>query len=144
MAVIAGLAPLAIVACGGGGNHAAPSPSGEDLVIREITGLAELAVNAYASSGPGALHDYLTPEIAQRCSAEALARALDGQRTPGGFRRLEDVRIERHVVTASVVHGFNGEEQAVEWQFVSVSLTGSKDDVSWRIGNVPGLERCLH
>jgi len=140
--VFAGLAPLAIVACGGRGNDAAPSPSGEDLAIREITGLAGLAVNAYASSGPGALHDYLAPEIARRCSAEALARALDSRPNPGGFIRLEDVRIERHVVTASVIHGLDGEEQAVEWQFVSVSLTASKDDVSWRIGNVPGLERC--
>ncbi len=131
LVVAAGLAPLALLACGGDGS----SPP-DDETIGQIAGVAELATNAYASVGPEGLYEYLTPEVAQHCSKEALGEALKDQPVPDGFRRIARVKFEGENVRATVVQLFGRDDTEVEWTFVAVA------EKTWRITHVPGLERC--
>ncbi len=133
-----GLIPLTLIACSG---NDADTPG--DETIRQIAGVAELAANAYASAGPEGLYDYLLPEITERCSKEALVQALVDQPVPDGFRRLENVRLERHTVRATVVQLFGGEEKGVEWTFWTAPAPKTSPSV-WRIAYLPGLEECLN
>lgn len=130
MLAAATLAPAIVTACGSDGSDLP-----EDERVRQITGVAELATNAYAAAGPEGLYDYLASSVEADCSKEALARALEGEPVPDGFRRIDGVTFEGDTARANVVQLFSDEERAAEWTFVSV-------DSSWRITHIPGLERC--
>lgn len=127
----AALFPLSLVACGGGDSDV---PNDEQ--VRQITGVAELATNAYSAAGPEGLYDYLAKEVAEKCSTEAIARALEGQPIPEGFRGISDVRFDGSEATANVTQLFVDKERQVEWRFVL------EDDTNWRLTHVPGLEGC--
>jgi hypothetical protein len=128
-----GLLPAAVVAaCGGGGG----SDGSEDERVRQITGVAELATNAYAAAGAEGLYDYLAKEVAEKCSKEALAQTLEGQPVPEGFRGISDVMFDGSEATANVKQLFVDRERQVEWRFAL------EDDSNWRLIHVPGLEGC--
>jgi hypothetical protein len=127
----AALLPLSLVACGGGDSDVS-----EDERVRQITGVAELATNAYAAAGPEGLYDYLAQDIAEECSKEELAQALEGQPIPEGFRGASDVRFDGSEATANVTQLFVDRERQVEWRFML------EDDTNWRLTHVPGLEGC--
>ena len=109
----------------------------EDERIRQITGIAELATNAYAAVGPEGLYDYLAQDVAAECSAEELSRTLDGQPAPDGFRRMSEVQFDGSKARATLTQLFAEEERQVEWSFVL------EDDTNWRLTDVPGLEGCV-
>ena len=108
----------------------------EDERVRQITGIAELATNAYSAAGPEGLYDYLAQDVAAECSAEDLAQALDGQPVPDGFRRMSEVQFDGSKARATVTQLFVEDERQVEWGFVL------EDDTNWRLTEVPGLEGC--
>jgi hypothetical protein len=110
----------------------------EDERIRQITGVAELATNAYSAAGPVGLHDYLAKDLAEECSAEDLSQALDGQPVPEGFRGVSDVQFDGDKATATLTQLFVEEERDVVWSFVL------EDDTNWRLTDVPGLEGCAN
>jgi hypothetical protein len=132
--VSATVAPLAIgLACGGG------SDVPEDERARQVSGVAELAANAYAAAGADGLYDYLAPEIIANCSKQGLSAALAGQPVPEGFVRASSVNFDGDNARAKIVQrvqdGSETKEEEVEWTFVSV-------DDNWRLTHVPGLEGC--
>lgn len=131
LATAAAVLPVSLIACGGG-----DSDFSEDERVNQITGVAELATNAYSAAGPEGLYDYLAKGIAEKCSKEDLAQALEGQPIPEGFREVTDVRFDSSEATANVTHLFVDKERQVEWRFV---LEG---DSNWRLTHVPGLEGC--
>ncbi len=130
MLAAATLAPAIVTACGSDGSDLP-----EDERVRQIAGVAELAANAYATAGPEGLYDYLASSVEADCSKEVLAHALAGEPVPDGFRRIDGVTFEGDAARATVVQLFAEEDRAAEWTFASV-------DGSWRITQVPGLEKC--
>jgi hypothetical protein len=130
MAIVMSL-PLAILACGGD----AESGGDDEEIARQIEGIALAAVGAYASSGPEALFDYLSEGAAESCSAAALARALSDQVQPTGFSELKDVKPTGDEATATVVIKTDDGEADLQWKFV-------RNETSWRIDEMPGLENC--
>ncbi len=136
MKVVSALAiTVAVVAACGGDGSDVP----EDERVRQVSGVAELAANAYAAAGAEGLYDYLAEEVTAVCSKQGLAQALDTQPVPEGFVRTESVEFDGDSARAKVVQRVqdNGDVKEVEaeWTFVSV-------DDSWRITHVPGLEGC--
>jgi hypothetical protein len=130
IACIAAVTPLALVlACGGGDDVP------EDERVRQISGVAELATNAYAAAGPEGLYDYLSKEMVESCSKDALVTALEGEPVPEGFRGLVNTEVDGNEARAEVRQLFDEGERSVEWHFVL-------EDESWRITSVPGLEEC--
>jgi hypothetical protein len=129
----AALLPIAMAACGGGASDVP-----EDERVRQITGIAELATNAYSAAGPEGLYDYLAEDVAAECSKEDLSKALDGQPVPDGFRKVSDVQFDGRKARATVTQLFVEEERQVEWSFVL------EDDTNWRLTDVPGLEGCAN
>lgn len=127
------LIPLSLIACGGGGPDVP-----EDERVRQITGIAELATNAYAAAGPEGLYDYLAEDVAAECSTEDLSRALDGQPVPDGFRGVSNVQFDGRKALAMITQLFVEEERQVEWSFVL------EDETNWRLTGVPGLEGCAN
>jgi len=124
------VAPAIVAGCGGDGSDLP-----EDERTRQITGIAELAANAYAAAGPEGLYDYLADEVTSVCSQQGLARAFAGEPVPEGFVRTDGVEFEVDTARAQVVQRFGDEESEAEWSFVSI-------DDTWRITHVPGLEGC--
>jgi hypothetical protein len=123
--------PLALLACGGD----AESGGDKDEVARQLEGIAGLAVGAYASSGPEALFDYLSEDAADRCSADALKDALQDETQPIGFGEVRDVTTGGDEATATVVIKTDAGDQEQQWTFV-------RNNTSWRIDDMPGLEKC--
>ena len=111
----------------------------EDERVRQVSGVAQLAANAYAAAGADGLYDYLAPEVIANCSKQGLATALAGQPVPEGFVRTSNVSFDGDKARAKVVQrvqdGAGTKEVEVEWTFASVGD-------SWRLTHVPGLERC--
>ena len=110
----------------------------EDERVRQVSGVAQLAANAYAAAGADGLYDYLAPEVIANCSKQGLATALAGQPVPEGFVRTSNVSFDGDKARAKVVQEFDAAGEAtklVEWTFASVGD-------SWRLTHVPGLERC--
>jgi hypothetical protein len=131
IACLAAVAPLAVmIACGD------ESEVPEDERIRQISGVAELATNAYAAAGPEGLIDYLAKDVAERCSKEAIKKALAENPVPEGFKGVSNVSFDGSRARADVLQLFVEEERAVEWSFVL------EDEASWRITDLPGLEAC--
>jgi hypothetical protein len=130
------LLPLALAtsaACGGGDSDVP-----EDERVRQIAGVAELATNAYSAAGPEGLYDYLAKKVAAECSEGALARALEDEPVPDGFRRVSDVQFDGSEARAIVTQQFVDEERQVEWRLVF------EDETGWRLIHVPGLEGCAN
>ena len=132
--VSAAIAPLAVgIACGGGQDLP------EDERVRQVSGVAELAANAYAAAGADGLYDYLAPEVVANCSKQGLATALASQPVPEGFVRTSSVNFDGDSARAKIVQrvqdGAGTKEVEVEWTF---ALAGD----SWRLNHVPGLEGC--
>jgi hypothetical protein len=127
----AALVPISLISCGGGDSDVP-----DDERVRQITGVAELATNAYAAAGPEGLYDYLAKDIAEECSKEELAQALERQPIPEGFRGASNVLFDGAEATANVKQLFVDRERQVEWRFVL------EDDSNWRLTHVPGLEAC--
>ena len=130
----AAVAPLALgLACGGGQDVP------EDERSRQVSGVAELAANAYAAAGADGLYDYLAPEVVANCSKQGLAAALAGQPVPEGFVRTSSVNFDgdgaRAKILQRVQEGAGTKEVEVEWTFASVGD-------SWRVTHVPGIEGC--
>ena len=128
------VAPLAIgIACGGADDVP------DDERARQVSGVAELAANAYAAAGADGLYDYLAPEVIANCSKQGLATALAGQPVPEGFVRASIVNFDGEKARAKIVQrvqeGAGTKEVEVEWTFASVGD-------SWRLTHVPGLEGC--
>ena len=111
----------------------------EDERARQVSGVAELAANAYAAAGAAGLYDYLAPEVVANCSKERLATALASQPVPEGFVRTSSVNFDGDSARAKVIQrvqdGSGTKEVEVEWTFVS-------NGDSWRLTHVPGLEGC--
>ena len=128
-------AGLAFLACSDGDSDL-PEES-----VRQIAGVAELATNAYASAGPEGLHDYLSPDLATSCSKEELVEALKGEPVPDGFRGVKSARKQDEQVSVTIIHLYGDEGREVEWTFVQ-SFVGVGVLPSWRLVDVPGLERC--
>ena len=127
----AGLAQLAFIACGDDDPELS-----DDERVRQIAGVTELAANAYAAAGPEGLYDYLAPQVTERCSKPNLVATLDEQDIPDGFRRLASVEFDGTEATARVVQLFGDEERETDWVFASLSVN------TWRLIDVPGLDRC--
>jgi hypothetical protein len=128
---VAALAPLALtVGCGG------DSDVPDDERARQVSGVAELATNAFAAVGPSGLYDYLAQDVAERCSPDALNEALAGEPVPEGFKRIDNVQLDGSEARADVIQLFGEEERAVQWSFVL------EDEQSWRITGLPGLDAC--
>jgi hypothetical protein len=130
MALLVSL-PLAFLACGGDSETGGE----DDEITRQIEGIAALAVGAYASSGPEALFDYLSENAAERCSVSALKDAFEGQTVPTGFREVKDVQAGADAATATVVVSTESGDAELSWTFV-------RNETSWRIDDMPGLENC--
>jgi hypothetical protein len=129
--VPAALLPLALaIAC----SDEPDVPADER--VRQVTGVAELATNAYSAAGPEGLYDYLAKDVADECSKEDLSKALEAEPVPAGFRRVSDVRFDGSKAQATVTQLFVEEERQVEWSFVL------EDETNWRLTDVPGLEGC--
>jgi hypothetical protein len=130
---LAALTPALFAACGGGDDV----PEGERA--RQVSGVAELAANAYAAAGADGLYDYLSSEVVANCSKQGLATALADQPVPEGFVRTSNVNFDGDKARAKIVQrvqdGAGTKDVEVEWTFVSAGD-------SWRLSNVPGLERC--
>lgn len=111
----------------------------EDERVRQVSGVAELAANAYAAAGADGLYDYLAPEVIATCSKQGLAAALASQPVPEGFVRTSSVSFDGDNASANVVQrveeGEGTKEVEVAWTFKSV-------DDSWRLTHFPGLEGC--
>jgi hypothetical protein len=139
-------AAVLLARCGGDDAPASSNLTPEQTL--QIAGVAELATNAWAAAGPEALYDYLDPQVAARCSKQALVTALADQPLPDGFRRIENVQAESHVVRVTVVQLFGDTERGIEWQFWPVGVRPSgatpqkEDQLVWRIEYLPGLEKC--
>jgi hypothetical protein len=132
MLAAASIAPAVILtACGGDGSDVP-----DDERARQVTGIAELAANAYAAVGPEGLYDYLAARVAADCSMQGLAQALAGEPVPEGFVRVAAVTFDGDSARATVVQRFGEEERESEWSFVE------EDESRWRITHVPGLEGC--
>jgi hypothetical protein len=126
MATIGALAAI-VSACGG---------DEDDPRVGQIGGVSELATLAYASVGPQGLYDYLASEVIQRCPREELEQALADQVEPTGWRQIKDVEFDgEDRATATVILITRDGDQDVEWSFVD-------EGGSWRIVDMPGLERC--
>ena len=130
----AAVAPLAIgLACGGGDDVP------QDERARQVSGVAELAANAYAAAGADGLYDYLSPDVIVNCSKQGLVTALSDQPVPEGFVRSSSVNFDGDRARAKIVQrvqdGAGTKEVEVEWTFASIGG-------SWRLTHVPGLERC--
>ena len=124
---------IAVTACGDDDYN--PADPYRREARRQIGGVAELAINAYASAGPEALFDYLSAEIAQRCSADSLAAALADEAPPTGFRQLKDVDFGFDAAIATITISTDDGERDIVWLYVS-------EEGSWRINDMPGLENC--
>jgi hypothetical protein len=127
----AALAPTVIAACGGDGVD-----TPEDERARQISGVAELATNAYASAGAEGLYDYLASSVVSACSKQGLAQALADEPVPDGFKSIGEVTFDGSRATAKVTQVFGEEEREVEWSFAL------EENDSWRLTNVPGIEAC--
>ncbi len=127
------VAPVVAVACGGGEDVP------DEERARQVSGVAELAANAYAAAGAAGLYDYLAPEIVANCSKERLATALASQPVPEGFVRTSSVNFDGDSARAKIVQrvqdGSGTKEVEVEWTFAAVGD-------GWRLTHVPGLEGC--
>ena len=130
MLTVVTLAPAIVAGCGGDGSDLP-----EDERAHQISGIAELAANAYAAAGPEGLYDYLAEEVTSLCSQQGLAQAFAGEPVPEGFVSTNGVEFQDDTARAQVVQRFGDEEIEAEWSFVSV-------DDTWRITHVPGLEGC--
>jgi hypothetical protein len=120
---------VALAACGGNDDDE------DDPRRPEISGVAQLAVNAWASSGAGALHDYVSSEVAGRCSPEQIASALDGEAVPTGFRELRNVDFGGDSSKATIVVTTEAGEKELVWTYVL-------ENDRWRISEMPSLEGC--
>jgi hypothetical protein len=123
--------PLALLACGG---DAETSGDAEE-VTRQLEGIAGLAVGAYATSGPVALLDYLSRDVLANCSANSIERAMADQPQPIGFREVKEVQTSGDEAKATVVITSEDGEEDQPWKFV-------RNETSWRIQEIPGLENC--
>jgi hypothetical protein len=123
--------PLALLACGGD----AESGGADDEITLQLEGIAGLAVGAYASSGPEALFDYLSEDAAENCSVNALKDAFADETQPTGFREVKDVQASADAATAIVVITTDDGDKEASWKFV-------RNETSWRIDDMPGLENC--
>lgn len=125
---------MALLAAACGNENRSPVDLEE---IRQISGVAELATNAYASAGPEGLYDYLAPGVTERCSKNGLVEAMSGQELPSGFRKIEEVAFEPDGnARVKVVQAFGDSERTIEWVFIRT------DEGGWRLTEVPGLEEC--
>jgi len=125
-------APLALALACGDDEPDLP----EDERARQVSGVAELATNAYASAGAEGLYDYLAASVVAACSKQGLAQALADEPVPDGFKSIGDVTFDGSRATAKVTQVFGDEERQVAWSF---ALEGNN---SWRLTNVPGIEAC--
>ena len=108
----------------------------DDPRVGQIGGVSELATYAYAAAGPEGLYDYLSAEVAQRCPREQLVDALADEATPTGWRQIKDVEFDgEDRATATVILITRDGDRDVEWSFVD-------EGGSWRIVDMPGLEKC--
>jgi hypothetical protein len=130
MAIVATI-PLAVLACGGDSE----SDGDADEITRQLEGIAGAATNAYASTGPEALFDYLSEAAAETCPPDALTDAFADQTQPTGFREVKDVQANGDEATATVVVSTTDGEEDASWTFV-------RNETSWRIDDMPGLENC--
>jgi hypothetical protein len=132
--MVAALAPvaaaLAMAACSSSNDTAADDPR-----RAQIGGVAELAVNAYASAGPEALYDYVSSAVTAKCSKQDLVAALQDETTPTAFRELKDVSFDGDKASATIIISTGDGEQDIVWTYL-------QDNGHWRISEMPGLESC--
>ena len=134
--------PLGAAGCGdedddssGDNAEGATLPTG-DVRVAQISGLAGLATNAFASAGAQGLYDYVALQVTRRCTAEQLAAAMADQELPSGFLGVENVSFKGDGAHAIVKLKFDGDEREAEWVLVP------EPGATWRILNMPGLEEC--
>jgi hypothetical protein len=108
----------------------------DDERVRQVTGVAELAIGAYASAGPRTLADYLSSDAFAKCPSEDLEEALAGEKVPTGFREMKNVDFNGDSAEATIMIGTDDGDMEVVWTFVE------EGEGSWRIDNMPELENC--
>jgi len=107
-----------------------------DPRISKIGGIAEAATTAYAAAGAGAIADYLSSDLADKCTNEDIKRALADDVQPTGFKTIKNVRFQSDDrATATIVLITREGDKEVEWSFIR------EGDDSWRIVEMPGLSR---
>jgi hypothetical protein len=109
---------------------------GDDPRAAEVGAAAENIVYAWASAGPEAVYDYLTPATQESCPEDELADALSGEEQPTDFGGLDGVDFVGERAEADVVIIYGTEEKTQTWHFEKVGD-------SWRISDMPGLENCV-
>jgi hypothetical protein len=123
--------PLLATACGDDEDAAAVDDPRRD----EISGVAELAIGAYASVGPEALADYMSEDALQECPREQLQIALADEPVPTGFKQLKGVNFDGDTVQATITISTKDGDKDIDWTYV-------EEDGNWRISDMPGLEEC--
>lgn len=132
--IVAGALLITALLSSACGDDDGSSASPGDERISQIGGLAELATNAFASSGSEALLDYLAQNIAENCTKEDIKRALAGHPIPTGFRTIKDVKFQGDDrASATIVLITRDGDREVQWSFIR------EGDQSWRIVQLPSL-----
>lgn len=133
MVLFAGLLalPLLATACGDDEDTA----DTDDPRRAQIGGVAEAAIGAYASAGPGTLFDYLSTEAVEQCSTDELVEALADEPVPTGFKQLKGVDFDGDIAHATITIATKDGDEDVAWRYV-------EEDGNWRISDMPGLENC--
>jgi hypothetical protein len=122
--------PLLAVACGGN------TKSGDDPNRDHIIAFVETVTGAYASSGPQALHDYLSRDAAEKCALGELPNAFANEPEPAGSTRVvEDIDVDGDSALVTVVVPTAEGDRDQTWTLV-------REQGSWRIDDMPGLENC--
>ena len=125
--MVAGL--LLMAACGGDDDNADPR-------VAQVGGVSELATYAYAAAGAEGLYDYLSANVTGACTKEQVTEALAAHEQPTGWQQMKDVVFDgEDDATATVVLIYGSDREGEEWTFV-------REDTSWRIDNIPGLDSC--
>jgi major membrane immunogen (membrane-anchored lipoprotein) len=122
---------LFLVACGDGDDGS----DVDDPRRREIGGVAQLAVGAYASVGPEALADYMSQGALDQCPKEQLQVALAEEPVPTGFKQLKAVDFNGDGASATITISTRDGEKDINWIYV-------EEDDNWRISDMPGLGNC--
>jgi hypothetical protein len=122
--------PLLAVACGGN------TESGDDPNRDQIVAFVETVTGAYASSGSQALHDYLSRDAAEKCALGELLNAFANEPQPGGASRVvKDIDVNGDSARVTVVIPTAEGDRDQAWTLV-------REQESWRIDDMPGLENC--
>jgi hypothetical protein len=128
------MAAALTVGCGGDdtSNNSSAAPLDK---LAQISGVTELAADAWAAAGPAGLYDYLDDSVTAHCTKEQLEATLKDQELPTAFQGVDSVVFQGADAHATLNLVFPNDHRKVEWVLAPVGN-------SWRLTSVPGLEKC--